>query len=459
MANSQRLKVLLIIEQCDPTGFSVPLVAYRFYEQISQLADTTLVTPVCNQPSLQKAHPDRDIVYIAQSKFIQWYYKVIDRWSMFNGRRIWPLYTALLFPVYQAFNRSVFKLFGESISRGDFDIVHALTPMMPRYPVKAIKACKSTPFVLGPVNGGVPFPKGFNKIARQEFAYFNFLRLVGRYLIPGYRETYKQADYVLSGSTYTLNLIKDLFGIPDERVELLYENGLSPTFIQDEHLLATSEAAALESEHSESDDGLLKLLFVGRLVPYKGADMLIDAVGRLKPSVRDSIRLSIVGDGSERAELEAQARSLNLMEHINFVGWVQQGETLDYYRAADIFCFPSVREFGGAVVLEAMGNGLPCIVVNNGGIGEYVNADTGFSIDPHSRDFVVQQLIASIEQLVEDPDLRQRMGREAIARAKSFAWDVKAQKVLSVYNHVLTCQANATEKVEIAQSVRTLAQV
>ena len=169
--------------------------------------------------------------------------------------------------------------------------------------------------------------------------------------------------------------------------------------------------------------------------------------------------LSIVGDGSERADLEAQVRSLNLTEHINFIGWVQQGETLDYYRDADIFCFPSVREFGGAVVLEAMGNGLPCIVVNNGDIGEYVSAETGFSIDPHSRDFVVQQLTTSIEQLAENPGLRQRMGREAIARAKSFAWDIKAQKVLSVYNHVLKLNDNTTEKVDVAEPVRTLVQV
>ncbi len=458
MAKTQRLKVLLIVEQCNPTGFSVPLVGYRFYEQISQFADTTLVTHVRNQSALQTAHPDREIVYIAETKLIQGYYKIVERLSTFRGRRIWPLYNALLFPIYQAFNRAVFTLLGESIARGDFDIVHALTPMMPRYPVKAIKACKNTPFVLGPVNGGVPFPKGFKEVARQEFAYFNFLRSMGRYLIPGYRETYEQADYVFSGSAYTLDFIKDVFGVPDERVELLYENGLSPTFIQgDEPLLVTPKAAVLDKTLSASK-GPLNLLFVGRLVPYKGADMLIDAVGRLKPSVRDNVRLSIVGDGSERANLEAQVRSLNLTEHINFIGWVQQGETLNYYRGADIFCFPSVREFGGAVVLEAMGNGLQCIVVNNGDIGEYVSAETGFSIDPHSRYFVVQQLTASIEQLAENPGLRQRMGREAIARAKSFAWDVKAQKVLSIYNHVLKLDDNVTANVDVAESLRTLVQ-
>ena len=62
------------------------------------------------------------------------------------------------------------------------------------------------------------------------------------------------------------------------------------------------------------------------------------------------------------------------------------------FSKSDIFCFPSIREFGGAVVLEAMACGLPCIVVNNGGIGEYVTDETGFKIEPISRDYIIKEL-------------------------------------------------------------------
>ena len=74
--------------------------------------------------------------------------------------------------------------------------------------------------------------------------------------------------------------------------------------------------------------------------------------------------------------MENRVKKLNLGEIVSFAGWVNQQETLDYYRKADIFCFPSVREFGEAVVIEAMACGLPCIVANNGGIGEYVTTGT-----------------------------------------------------------------------------------
>ena len=87
------------------------------------------------------------------------------------------------------------------------------------------------------------------------------------------------------------------------------------------------------------------------------------------------------------------------------MGWVEQTETAAYYQQADVFCFPSVREFGGAVVLEAMACGLPCIVVNYGGIGEYVTTETGFKLDPVSRSQLVADMTAS------HPNLSARIGR------------------------------------------------
>jgi hypothetical protein len=98
--------------------------------------------------------------------------------------------------------------------------------MIPRYPVKAVKTCRQTPFLLGSVNGGVPFPPGFQEVVRQEFGYLNFLRAVGRALVPGYVETYNKVDKILAGSTYTLNLVKELFSLSDKRRELFWKNGI-----------------------------------------------------------------------------------------------------------------------------------------------------------------------------------------------------------------------------------------
>jgi glycosyltransferase involved in cell wall biosynthesis len=421
--SNKKLKVLLIIEQCNPDWASVPLEGYKFFQAINQLVDATLVTHVRNKQALEKLNEYHNIFYINESILTKKYSYLMASLTL-KGRINWPLANTLGYPIYAEFNHKVYQQFKEPIQRGDYDLVHALTPMMPRYPVKALKACKQTPFLLGPVNGGVPFPPGFQEVAKQEFAYLNFLRAVGRALVPGYVETYQKADKILAGSTYTLNLLKKLFSLSYQRIELFYENGISQNFFR------SAKAAKKEGDQ-------INLLFVGRLVPYKCADIVIESIGKLDPDIQSKIRLTIVGDGSEKNNLENRVKELKLGEIVSFAGWVDQQETLDYYRKADIFCFPSIREFGGAVVIEAMACGLPCIVANNGGIGEYVTEETGFKIEPISREYLTQELTSKIQMLVEDDRLRASMSASAIERAREFAWDNKARKILEIYEKML----------------------
>ena len=419
---SKKLKVLLIVEQCAPEGFSVPLEGYNYYKAISEVADVTLVTHGRNEKAIQKIAAHQDVVYVHESNFSGRYHSLVEKLTH-RGRVNWPLHNVLSYPIYAEFNHKVYQKFNKQVLRGEYDVVHALTPMMPRYPVKIVKACKNTPFILGPVNGGIPFPSGFQKVARQESAQFNFLRAIGRYLIPGYIQTYKKADRILAGSTYTLNLLKQLFKITDSRIELFYENGITSNFLHQTKTVNTSDK--------------VNLLFVGRLVPYKGADMVIEAIGKLEQSIRDQVVLTIVGDGSEKSNLETRVQDLNLGKTVKFAGWVPQQETLKYYSKSDIFCFPSIREFGGAVVLEAMACGLPCIVVNNGGIGEYVTEETGFKIEPISREYVVEELAQKITMIVSDEQLRQNMSIKSIARTQEFTWEQKARSIVDIYHSLI----------------------
>lgn len=421
--SGKKLKILLIIEQCNPEMASVPLEGYKYFQAINQLVDATLVTHIRNKAALEKLNQYNNICYINESPFTKKYYLLMESLTL-KGRNNWPLANTLGYPIYAEFNHQVYQQFHKQILKGDYDLVHALTPMMPRYPVKAVKACKQTPFLLGPVNGGVPFPPGFQEVARQEFAYLNFLRAVGRALVPGYVETYKKADKVLAGSTYTLNLVKKLFAIPDRRIELFYENGISQDFL-------------MPAKPEKKAGDRINLLFVGRLVPYKCPDVVIESIGKLDPVIQSKIHLTIVGDGSERSSLENRVKELNLGEIVSFAGWVNQQETPEYYRKADIFCFPSIREFGGAVVIEAMACGLPCIVANNGGIGEYVTEETGFKIEPNSREYLTRELTDKIKILVEDDKLRESMSAKSIERAREFEWNNKARKIVEIYEKML----------------------
>jgi glycosyltransferase involved in cell wall biosynthesis len=417
------MKVLLVIEQCNPDWPSVPLVGYQFFKALNNLADVTLVTHGRNQSALdqQAIHPKK-IVYIRESPLTQTYYRVATA-GLPGGMSNWPLYHVLTYPIYAEFNAQVYKQFQEAVLNGEYDIVHAMTPMMPRYPVKLIQACRKTPFLLGPVNGGIPFPKGFQSIANQEFAYFNFFRTLGRWLIPGYRQTYRNADRVLAGSTYTRDWLRQAFGIQGDRLELFHENGLEASFF-------ASEPRTIQADP-------LRLLFVGRLVPYKAADMAIEAIAHLPPIDRARVHLTIVGDGPQRQALEKQVVEQSLDKQVTFTGWIPQAQTRDYYRDADVFCFPSIREFGGAVVLEAMACGLPCIVADYGGIGEYATAETGFKIEPRSRNVLTQGMTQAIQTLLHQPKRYTKLSKGALQRAEQFRWQTKAERLIEIYHQLL----------------------
>lgn len=417
-----KLKVLLIVEQCNPEWASVPLEGFRYYSALGRLVDVTLVTHERNRHALARAGVADNTVIISESRAAQHCSRLADRLSERRGYINWPIRHALSYPVYAEFDWRVFRKLSSAVERSTYDVVHAFTPILPRYPVRMIEACRHTPFVLGPVNGGLSFPGGFELVAKKEFDRFSFLRDFARFL-PGYRRTYQRADKILAGSRATLRMLQKLHADTGGQIELLHENGVDLEFFAD--------------GVRPHPDGLLRLLFVGRLVPYKCADVVIEALSLLAGEIRRCTTLTIVGDGPEREGLEKQTRSLGLAGQVRFAGWVPQEQTPDFYRQSDLFCFPSVREFGGAVVLEAMAAGLPCIVADYGGIAEYVTEDTGFRIALDSREHLLRQMVCHIEALARNRELLAGMSVKAVARARGFTWDSKARRTVNIYENLI----------------------
>lgn len=417
----KRLRVLMVAEQLNPEWASVPLVAWKFYEQARELCDVHLVTHERNREALEQRRGGHRVDYVGESPLFARYYAAVDRLTGIGGVN-WPLRHALSYPLWMDFDRKVLARFGPAVSDGVYDVVHALTPMLPRYPYAVSRVRGRTPFLLGPVNGGVPFPPGFSGVARKEFAGFNFLRLLGR-LLPGYAATYRRAALVLAGSVFTRDYLARTFGLPPSRLELFPENGVDQSFLD-------------SPPKSQAADGTFRLLFTGRLVPYKGADMVLDAVASLPGDALGRVRLTIAGDGQERAALERQAASLGLADRVSFTGWLPQNETLARYRDADLFVFPSVREFGGAVVLEAMAAGVPCVVADHGGIAEYVDESCGVKIEPSSRVELVAGLSQAVAALMGDPARLEELSRGARLRASEYSWPSKGRRLAAIYGQL-----------------------
>lgn len=170
----------------------------------------------------------------------------------------------------------------------------------------------------------------------------------------------------------------------------------------------------------------LRILNVGRLVPEKGAPILVDAVARLVAAGVD-VHARIVGGGELDADLAAQIEQRGLSDRVTLVGPVGQDDILAEYQAADVFCLPSFQEGLPVVLMEAMATGLPVVTTTIAGIGDLV-ADrvSGRLIAPGRVDLVADALA----ELAADADLRAAWGAAGRDRVtEEFSAGINAERM------------------------------
>jgi glycosyltransferase involved in cell wall biosynthesis len=155
-----------------------------------------------------------------------------------------------------------------------------------------------------------------------------------------------------------------------------------------------------------------QLLFVGRLAPLKGLPILIDALGRLRAR-RPAVRLTIVGAGREGAAIEARARAEGLDDHVRFAGYQPPERVAEWLRTADVFVLPSLAEGVPVAVMEAMASGVPVVATRVGGLSELVDDGVNGYLAPAGAPGA---LADRIESLLQDPELRNRLGRASRAK-------------------------------------------
>lgn len=178
--------------------------------------------------------------------------------------------------------------------------------------------------------------------------------------------------------------------------------------------------------------GGLRIGFAGRLVRAKGADLAIEALARMQPGQAAS--LEIVGEGPERAGLEAMARGRGLGARVRFRPWLPSGEMPAFYRGLDVLVLPSrstprwIEQFG-RVLIEAMASGVVCVGSDSGEIPQVIGP-AGLIVP---EDDTVA-LAGALERLAAEPALRARLAAEGRARALAeFSMERVAAATVAVY--------------------------
>lgn len=176
------------------------------------------------------------------------------------------------------------------------------------------------------------------------------------------------------------------------------------------------------------------VICVARLVPIKNLHVLIEAVAKAR-GTDPAVALVIVGEGPERADLEARAAALGISEAVRFAGYVPQAETPAWYRTGDVFALSSDFDNSPNVVLEAMASGLPIVSTDVGGLRDYVTPPDAGTLTP-PRDPAA--LATALLDWLSHPERATAAGahnrQDAVRR---FSWSASAANMHAVYDRVI----------------------
>tara|TARA_Y100000748_G_scaffold302459_1_gene304742 strand:- start:890 stop:2047 length:1158 start_codon:yes stop_codon:yes gene_type:complete len=220
------------------------------------------------------------------------------------------------------------------------------------------------------------------------------------------------ARYIIALSSVESVDIQNLYDIPEEKI-IVFPPGVDLQNFYPVDKSVAKEALGMKNHKY--------ILFVGRIDPIKGFEILLEMAQILKK--KNEFQLIIVGGGSIRSkeliELQSKIDSKDLSDDVVLVGSVPHQQLKTYYSAVDVFVLTSFYESLGFVILESMACATPVVASNVGGIPTLVDDSlTGFLIDENNPESFAEK----VEELLIDNNLNYKMGQEGLKKAKLISW-------------------------------------
>ena len=236
----------------------------------------------------------------------------------------------------------------------------------------------------------------------------------------------RDADAIVVSTQHEREALARLYGAPLHKVHVV------PAGVDTELFrpMAKSEARRL-LDVAEAN----VVLYVGRIEPLKGLELLLNAAALLDDMA--DTRLIIVGgkpaEDIELQRLEVLAERLGIGDSTTFTGTVAQKDLRKYYSASDVFVLPSYYESFGLAALEAMACGTPVVVSRVGGLSSFVDEGrTGYLIPWRCPEPFAER----IRTLLCNSDLREAMGTVARDRSLKMTWGEMAKRIVELYGRL-----------------------
>ncbi|MCB5197190.1 glycosyltransferase [Deefgea salmonis] len=412
-------QLLMVAYQCGPDMGSVSQIGWEWYQGMAQRRPVTLITHARNQSALAAMGVSTENVHFIDT---EWLAGPLYRFAcrLFPGREHAIFLLSSL--DYFLFDRLALRLARRLRDQGqDWGAVHVPTPVS-----SAAGTCLdqlALPLLRGPLNCGLGNPHGFESILQQESQWLNHGRRLGQWW-SAWLERHSPLRITLTATQATRKALPFAQQIQSR---MLLENGIDPRrFVATPYpLLATA-------------NNPLKILFVGRMLAVKGVEFLLQAVAKLVQHDGVPVELTLAGDGSKLADYRSQATALQIEANCQFLGNVPLAQVPALMQACHVFCLPSVRESGGAVLLEAMASARPVIAFNFGGPAELVTPDVGTLLDADSPNSLIEQLHIALLDCYRSPRRWLEMGLRGAERlhqphSLGFTWPDKLDAAEQMY--------------------------
>jgi len=386
------------------------ILGWNICNQVARFHETWAITQARNRPGIERAQKR------GEGAGIHFQYIDYKLWWKKLWNKSFPLHFYYYFWQWLAYFEA--KKLRKKIAFDLFQHATFANDWMPDYNGARL----GLPFVWGPIGGGQSNPKGFareyGRIARVLEVYRTAAQELGRRMIRGRRQCVRNARAILACNEETRLKIPPAYR---DKVRFFPVTGINRDDLHEPVL--RPEAG-----------GAFRLLTTGRLVRYKRFDFCIRSVEEfLRRNPGTDVLLEIVGDGPLGPSLKALVRELRMEKHIHFIPWMPRQELIARMTECDVFLFPSLREGGGIVVIEAMACGKPVVALNSAGPGFHVQPEWGIKVEPVNPSQVVADLGSALERLWKDPELRFRLGRAAKRRAEDYyLWDRLGERLRDI---------------------------
>ena len=307
-----------------------------------------------------------------------------------------------------------------------FDVAHHVT-YGNDWMVSFIGAFLPVPYIRGPGGGAHRTPKGFEKEYSLKGRLWEKGRSIGQWLFrhdPFYIKSQNRARVIMVCNQEAMDKVPAKW---THKVSFFPVNGIT-----------TEDLALTKTGEPQTErNGGFKVLSAGTLIRVKGFGLAIKAFKEFAAKCPEA-SFDIVGSGPEELHLKEVIEEAGLQSKVTLHPAVPRPELLSKMTESDVFLFPSLRDGGGAVVIEAMAASKPVVCLNTGGPGTHINQECGFKITPESPGAAATELARALELLYKDRELCTSLGKAGRARAEDeYHWDRLGDRLMDIYQQAL----------------------